>query len=190
MKSRHAQILSGLFAFFFAPVVTAAPVPDISTTEIRILEQLAGYLDKERQPNQVLPGSAGNSCPVRSIRTALQFANSPSSHKQALFRQYSVNDYPARSKGVYNMVSGGEVLGVVKAIETKYPQLTDGRIHMAIAFCAFKDQNMWFDTNNGRISAARFFRSAFLASVFRGTSLDAVKITNEIDLETRRSGGY
>lgn len=186
MKTLHGFILACLFALTFTSSTTAASsiVPVISEAELGILNRLAGYLDKGRRPEQAVPDTSTGSCPVSAVSTALQFANAPARYKQALFEQYSIDDYSARARGIYNTVSSNEVLSVVKVIETKYPQITDGRIQMAIAFCAFRDRNIWFNSKQGRISAARFFRSAFLASVFKGTTLDAVKITSEIDQKT------
>ncbi len=83
------------------------------------------------------------------------------------------------------MVPANEVLSIVKAVEAKYPQITDDRIRMAVTFCAFGNRNIWFNSKRGRISAARFFHGAFLASVFKGTALNVVKITNEIDQQTQ-----
>lgn len=185
MKILHGFTLACLFAWTFISVATAVPdVPVISETEVGTLNRLAGYLDKTRRPEQPIPGGSTGSCPVSAASTALQFADAPARHRQALFEQYSIDDYSARARGIYNMVPANEVLSVVKAIEAKYPQITDGRIQMAIAFCAFRDRNIWFNSKQGRISAARFFRGAFLASVFKGTSLDTVKITKEIDQKT------
>ncbi len=72
-------------------------------------------------------------------------------------------------------------MDVIKRIEKRYPQITNKRIHLLLAFSAFRNNNMWISTASGKISVARFFRSAFLAAVFEGTGLDAVAIANSID---------
>lgn len=163
----------------------AINIPDISPDEITILNSLAKKIDQPDKSNNIKLAS-GSSCPVNSILAALAFRKSGVKEMEFLFNQFSVNDYEERSNGKRNIVTSNDVLRVIKDIELKYPGIEDGRLQMAVAFCAFKEENVWFNAKGNQISAARFFRAAFLAAVLKNTDIDVVEVSNSIDTETQR----
>jgi hypothetical protein len=180
-----ASLLLLLIAFTSIGHAVETKVPSLSDKEISRLNELATYIEQGATEKYLLKHLRGNSHPIRAMSAAMLYRLDQKEFKAALQEEFSVDDYQARSRGEYNFVSKETMLDVVKRIENRYPQITDNRIHLLLAFSAFRNNNMWISTDNGNISLARFFRSAFLAAVFKGTGLDAAAVANAIDKKTQ-----
>ncbi len=161
--------------------------PSLSDKEISQLNELANKIDQGATEKTLLLYKQESSYPIRAMSTAILYRLNQKEHQKALYAEFLVNDHRARSKGIYHFVSPEEPVAVLKLIEDRYPQITDKRIQLLLAFSAYRNSNMWISTTKaGNISLSRFFRSSFLASVFKGTGLDAADISNTIDLNTQR----
>lgn len=161
-------------------------VPSLSDKEIVQLNQLATYIEQGATEKYLLVHLRGNSYPVRAMSTALLYRLNQKAYQAALHEEFSVNDYQARSRGNYNYISKEAMLDIVKRIERRYPKITDKRSQLLLVFYAFRNNNVWMSTGKGNISLARFFRTAFLAAVFKGTGLDAAAMADSIDQKTQR----
>lgn len=126
-------------------------------------------------------------CAVRLLSGALLYRRDPNRYRNALFAELVVDDYAERSAGKYNEIGTDEAVSVMDAASVAPEGITDQRIQMVIGFCALKDKNLWMKARDGsRISLARFFRGAALASLLKGTDEDAAAITSAIDAHTAR----
>lgn len=176
-----------LFAFISVGHATETEVPSLSDEEISRLNELATYIEEDAAEKYLLNHLSGKSHPVRAMSAAMLYRLDQKAYRDALQKEFSVDDYQARSRGEHNFISSDAMLEVVGKIENRYPQITDKRILLLLAFSTFRNNNMWISTaKKGNISLARFFRTAFLASVFEGTGLDAAAVANSIDKETQK----
>lgn len=171
--------------FFCSPAYSG----EISQTELGQLNALASNFDKATSKIEISQKTSG-SCELNAAQSALEFKQHGMKAMESLFSQFSINDYKERGKNIYNLWESQRVLNLVKNLETRYPKLSDKRLYLLFSFCETKDKNIWFDTKNGSLSAARFFRSAFFASVLKNTGHDALELANAIDRETQRRAGY
>jgi hypothetical protein len=163
-----------------------ANVPSLSDKEIAQLNELARHIEQGATEKNLLIHLHGNSYPIRAMSTAILYRLNQNAYESALQEEFSVNDYQARSRDEYNFILKEAMSDVIKNIENRYPQISDKRSQLLLAFCAFRQNNMWIRTDNGNISLARFFRTAFLAAVFKGTGLDAVAVADSIDQKTQK----
>ena len=180
------SLLLLLIAFASIGLAIETKAPSLSDKEIAQLNELATYIEQDTKEKYLLNHLRGNSYPLRAMSAAILYRLNQKAYQAALHEEFSVNDYQARSRGEYNVISKEAMLDVIKRIENRYPQITDKRSQLLLAFYAFRNNNMWISTDKGNISLARFFRSAFLAAVFKGTGLDAAAIVNSIDQKTQK----
>ncbi len=187
MLKTIASFLLLLIVFVSVGNATETEVPSLSDEEISQLNELATYIEQGAAEKHLLNNLRGKSHPIRAMSAAILYRLDQKAYRDALQKEFSVDDYQARSRGEYNFISSDAMLEVVGRIENRYPQIEDKRILLLLAFSTFRNNNMWISTaKKGDISLARFFRSAFLASVFEGTGLDAVAVSSSIDEETQK----
>ncbi len=165
-----------------------ADVLDIrpSDHDIAQLNKLATYIDNGSSEKNLMGPARSKSFPVRALSAALLYRGRPNIHRAALYEAFTVNDYAARRRGEYHFVSKETMLDAIRQVERRYPQITDQRVQLLLVFSHFRDKNAWIRTNDGDISLARFFRSAFLAAVYKGTDLDAVAIADSMDRKAQQ----
>ncbi len=174
-----------LLMTLLSSVTYAIEIPKIPKNELIDLNAISKNFDLTKNANEN-NRYKGKSCALKSAVSALKFREFGMPKMENLFQNFSVNDYDERESGERNIIPSNEIIAVVGSIESTYPSISDGRINMLIAFCAFKDENVWFQAKGNTISAARFFRTAFFAAIFKKTAFDAVEVSNSIDFETRK----
>jgi hypothetical protein len=103
-----------------------------------------------------------------------------------LAASFAIHAYAARARGETHDISQEEFVARIKKVESSYPSLS-AQMAMLAAFVELRDANLWFPQGNQRVSVARFLRGAFLAQVFKGTSLDPVVVANQLDQEARKA---
>lgn len=129
--------------------------------------------------------SSRDSCPVKTAKLAALYRYQPDKYRNAFFEMLVIDDYADRDKGIYNFVGGDQVGEIVGEAIKNFGQPDDARFELVIAYCALRDRNLWVNTEKrGRLSLARFMRSAFLAALLKGTSEDPLAIANAIDRHT------
>lgn len=161
----------------------------LSESEVSQLNILAPSFNSSID-NVTIQNTKSDSCEVNSAKAILRFKKYGMKEMEELFDQFSVDDYKERNKGNYNLWSPGKITQLTGELERKYTNVSDKRLYMLIMFCETKDKNLWVNTESGRLSVARFFRSAFLASVLDNTVHDAVELSNAIDMETQKRAGF
>lgn len=178
-----------MFMFLMVSVFSASvkaeerPIP-LNAEARKTLGRMAAYLDHHIDASEIGRLEDLTVDPddrVRALSTILLFRAGKSAYEDDVVRTFSVNDYVARSKDIYNIVEFEEVLKVVKAVEEQNKEVQDKRLVLLMSFFQFKDSNIWFYNKKQKLSAARFFRAAFLASVLKGTDIDSVELSNRID---------
>ncbi len=107
-------------------------------------------------------------------------------YKEMIYDLYSIHDYVERSQNKYNIVDAKELFSGQKPIESRYPLITDKRLYFQIMFLQERDQNKWAEMGGEKISMARFFRSAFMATAFQGTNLNPMSLSDSIDKQTKK----
>ena len=129
-----------------------------------------------------------DSCAVRVLSGVLLYRRDPDRYRNALFAELVIDDYAERSAGKYNDIGKDEALAVMDTAAAAAEGISDQRVQMVLGFCALKDKNLWMKAPDGsRLSLARFFRGAALASLLKGTDEDTLAITSAIDAHTARS---
>lgn len=186
--------MRGISAIVFAlsilacNVVYSAPV-ELNTTDINDLNKIAALREVEMNKHSVqyLETQIDSPvCPAAAMSAAALFARDSTKYKQQFYDAFSVHDYLERAKGHTIVISQEAMLSDIRNIENRYSdEIHDKRVLLLLSYCLYRDQNKWAVINDQRISWARFFRMAFLASIFKGTTIDAVKLAGEIDKRTQ-----
>ena len=161
----------------------------LSSESIEQLDKLANHPDIMSQKEMLLRFSKSTAYPLQAFAIAFLYKEEPAIYSDQLFHAFSINDYSARSQGDYRFVPKDDPMKTLKQIESTYPSLQEKRAQLLLAFWQYRDQNKWIRVKDHNLSLARFFRSAFLASIFKGSDLDAVSITNKMDIQTQRNQG-
>jgi hypothetical protein len=162
---------------------------ELRKDELRVINRYTPYLDANLQKNEVLMLNeelATHHEAVSALVAAILYKHQPEKYQEVIFDRYAVRDYSLREQGIYNIVDRNEVLSSVGKIETQYPTLKDKRILLLLTFLYYRNSNEWFYFKDQKISAARFFRTAFLASAFKQTEIDPVELANAIDRAAQR----
>lgn len=162
---------------------------ELSKDELMVINRYVPYLDAKLQKNDVLKLNEELTTrheAVSALVAAILYKHQPKKYQEVIFERYSVRDYSLREQGIYNIIDRNEVLSSVGKIETQYPTLKDKRILLLLMFLYYRDSNEWFYLKDQKVSAARFFRTAFLASALKQTGIDPVKLANAIDRAAQR----
>lgn len=179
----HARIASSILCAAFVVVFAPALATDKDDTAGQ-LHRLQALIDNDNEdvPAKLLESGA---CAVRVLSGVLLYRRNPDRYRNALFAELVIDDYAERSAGKYNEIGIDEAVSAMDAASVAPEGITDQRIQMVIGFCALKDRNLWTKARDGsRMSLARFFRGAALASLLKGTDEDTVAITSAIDAHT------
>lgn len=171
-----------------ASSLSSSPVPTTDSGSAAVqLRELQSLIDNDSlKVPELLLGS--DACAVRVLSGVLLYRRDPDAYRNALFAELVIDDYAERSAGKYNDVDKDEAIAAMDAASVAPEGISDQRIQMVLGFCALRDKNLWMKTPDGsRLSLARFFRGAALASLLKGTDEDAVAITSAIDAHTARS---
>jgi len=176
-------------SIFTCNVLYSAPV-ELNTTDITDLNKIAALHAAEmgKQSVQYLEAQINSPvCPAAALSVAVLFVRDSKTYTQQFYDAFSVHDYLERAQGNTFIVSQEAMLSDIRNIENRYrEEIQDKRVLLLLSYCFYRDQNKWIVINDQRISVARFFRTAFLASMLKGTDIDAVKLANEIDKRTQR----
>jgi hypothetical protein len=161
----------------------------LNTTDINDLNKIAALREAEMDKHSVQYLEAqieSPVCPVGALTVAVLFARDAKKYTQQVYDAFSVHDYRERAKGHTIVISQEAMLSDIRNIENRYSdEIHDKRVVLLLSYCLYRDQNKWAVINDQRISWARFFRTAFLTSIFQGTPFDAVKLAGEIDKRTQ-----
>ena len=187
---RNLAAISFAAAFLFAitiPARAAAPHP---------VAELSPLLGRHLAPGEVAVVRRHATSPdetVRALAAALLYRTDPQQHGDALYAAYAVRDYAERAKGRREMTTPAEFTRRVDELEKSAPNVSDRRLVLLYAFLAYRQRNVWVEMKDRPpLSAARFFRGAFLAAAFEGSGVDALAAANAIDRraeeEYRREG--
>jgi hypothetical protein len=172
-----AIILFPLFVYCDA-FAAALTLSEAELNELRILHQ---------NPKQYASKLDSKSLAVSAIAAAIAYGKDPDNNWQRLFIVFSVADYRLRASGNYTMIDSNQLVHQADILQTQNPNLPDKVYLPLLAFIYYRDRNEWVETAKGRISAARFFRAAFLAAYYKGTTVDAPKLARDIDLWAQKS---
>jgi hypothetical protein len=156
---------------------------------IEELNRLAQYVSYPPPPKalRTIEATSDKGRPeVRALRAALLYRADPRRWASDLAESFAIRDYAARARGETNDISQEDFVSRIKKVESSYPSLTP-QVMMLVAFVELREANLWFAQNDQRVSVARFLRGAFLAQVFKGTSLDAVAVANQLDVDARKA---
>jgi hypothetical protein len=180
-----------IFAFLFLSPLLVYPDPSsmLNKREIATLKYLTTLLDKPialKDLKQVEVCLESSSKIIKTLAITILYVTDNKKYENAFFDTFAVHDYVARSKGQYNMIDPSEIIQRTQRLEKEYSEIGDKRILILIQFTQYKDQNKWFKIKNQKISAARFFRSAFLAGAFENSTINALEVTNRIDRITEK----
>ncbi len=168
-------------ALALVPAPAFATDMDDSAVQLRRLQALIDN-DNKDVPATLLESRA---CAVRVLSGVLLYRRDPDRYRNALFAELVIDDYAERSAGTYNEIGTDEAASAMDAASVAPEGITDQRVRMVIGFCALKGRNLWMKARDGsRLSLARFFRGAALASLLKGTDEDTVAITSAIDAHT------
>ena len=163
---------------------------DLGPAAIDDINSLFAVLDTKlaKQDLASLQGKAPSSfsTPAASaLASVVLYKADPKKHEGQFYEAFAIRDYSERSKGNYTVISPQTVASELRDIEGRYKdRITDRRASLLLAFCLYQDQNKWFMKEGQRISLARFFRGAFLSSALKGTDIDVLGLTNDIDRRT------
>lgn len=177
------------------PITTQAPTttPPPTTTAPRLESEVDGYnllspyvytSPSEEEFDEIKKYSEHPKECLRKLSVAIMYKHSPETYKNELFSEFSVHDYIDREKGIINFITLDEGVQISGDVERQYPELEDDSLYPLLVFCEIRDENLWSNTNLGRISWARFHRSAFLTVLLDETGIEPVELANEIDEET------
>ena len=194
-----AKILIPLLLIVFAVVPgeaaagTAKRLPKLSAGEVRLMNGLARHLggslqkkDEARLRRLVRQGDG----PAGTFAAALLFRHRPDRYRRIVFRTYAVRDYALQAQGRYNFIGRQELFDTLRDIETRNAGLRDSRLMLLLTFLHYRDANAWFYVKEQRISVARFFRTAFLTVILKGTDINSLRLVNAIDRATRKAMGF
>ena len=155
---------------------------------IKDLNRMGRYLGRSVTPEELgtIKAAGTSGLPeTRALRAALLYRADPAQWSSELQSTFSINDYDERARGKTNEVTQEEFISRITALEARHPSL-EPRLVMLIAFVDFRDANLWFPQGGQKISAARFFRTAFLEQAFKGSDLNAEAVANELDQTARQ----
>lgn len=162
----------------------------LSDQELQQLNSLGTYMDavySEEAMATLRSRLEGRQDVAAALSACILFKHRPETYKAAVFENYAVRDYADRGQGTYNMIGRDQLLAAVRDVEARYPSIDDKRLYLLILYFQFRDANQWFMTDNGKLSAARFFRTAFLVGCLEGSEIDPLALVNAIDRATRES---
>ncbi len=124
---------------------------------------------------------------VAALASAIAYREDPDNNRQRIFKAFSVADYRFRANGNHNIIDAKQLSHQADALEKQNPNLPDRVYLLLLSFIYYQDRNEWVTVGEQRISAARFFRTGFLAAYYKGTSIDVLKLAHDIDLWTQKS---
>jgi hypothetical protein len=178
-----------------APSAEAAPTGSIQHSgshakslpdkDLAALLALAGRELAEEDRRSLRSSLEDERVEIRAAAAAILYCDAPSEHQDLLYASFCVHDYEKRGRGEYTMKQRADVAQRVSEIEQEHGALGQEAL-LLLVFLDFRDKNVWFMVADKRISAARFFRSAFLGRVFAKSDLDAVDVANWIDLRAHK----
>jgi len=157
--------------------------------EIKLINKLGALLDTKLEDNEIKFLKAQIDSPffpAKVLSTVMLYKRNQKEYKDILFKIFAVHDYVERSKGKYDLVEYQKIMIVIQEIETNNAKIEDKIIFLLLLFEHYKNQNKWIKMGEKKISAARFFRSSFLAGVFKDTQINVVELTYEIDRYTEK----
>jgi len=152
------------------------------------LNGYAGFLGRSLKPEEISRLESALSSArleVRALSAALLFRTNPKKYRADLARYFTVQDYEARATGRTETIPQDEFLARIKKLEGEFPGLAPP-LMLVVSFLSFRDSNLWFRHEGQNISVARFFRGAFFAQAFKGTTTDPVVVANELDETARK----
>ncbi|HNV69078.1 MAG TPA: hypothetical protein PKO06_05225 [Candidatus Ozemobacteraceae bacterium] len=196
MRNTRLLVLMIFGTLFLTASLTAQVVfKPLADDEVKILDGLSGLLSRTPQAievEQVRKAAQWPSPIVRCLATVLLKKWGDTSADRLLLEHFSVNDYVERSKGVQHLITPDQMIEAVKAAEVSCKALKANGAIMLVLYNHFRNKNQWMPDPAGtgqNIEMARFFRTAYFAGVFKGTSIDAVKTSMMIDIATRKASG-
>lgn len=155
-----------------------------NSEQLEALNGLSPYFDVQKSPSG-LSVSSRDSCPVKIVKLAVLYKHRPEQYRNDFFGMLVIDDYADRDKGIYNFVDGDQVGPLAGESVKKFGKPADARFEPVIAYCSFRDKNLWVNTaQRGRISLARFMRGVFLSALLKNTSEDPLAIANAVDRHT------
>ena len=151
------------------------------------LNKLVNFCDSTWEAddtNRVVRLSQNGSYPVRAFATVLLFRIDTAKYIDQFTELFAIHDYKARASDEHNMSSQAKMLEEFQEIQASHPTIIDNRLRGLLMFAHVRDANLWVDIRDQRVSMSRFFRSAFLADIFKGYGIDVVKVQIEMDSRT------
>ncbi len=168
------------------------PVPQLSAAQVQRLNAAGALLGKSPGSGELEAlrrDSAASTSPPAALAATVLYRTDGGKHEKRLMELFAVDDYAARSRGRYTMITQADMAKIVAEIERRYgPSLTDRRVLLLLIFWHYRERNEWVMRGEQRLSLARFFRTAFLTAAFQGSGIDAVELANRIDQNTQKSG--
>ncbi len=164
----------------------SADRPDAAAlvTELNGYADLIGRTLLPAEVTRLTTASSSSRPEIQAVSAALLYRADPVRYRSALSSQFAVHDYAPRAKGVTKDISQEELILKIKHIEQAYPSLHP-TVALLVSFVQFRDASLWLPQGSQKLSVSRFFRGAFFAQAFRGSSLDPVSVASELDHEAR-----
>jgi hypothetical protein len=168
-------------------VTTTLLAGDSTPPWVDELNRLSRFIGQSASPDQI--GSVDDtkfaSKPeVRALRSALLYRADPARYGADFEANFAIDDYAMRARGKTTDISQQDFLARIKDVESTYPSLSP-QLVMLVSFVRSREANMWFVQAEQHVSVARFLRGAFLAQVFKGSTLDAATVAGSLDQTTR-----
>ena len=158
-----------------------------SEAELLQVNALAPYLNGRLGEGDGKRLSANLGAPreaVAALSACVLFRHQPETYQEALYDKFAVRDYLRRAAGEYVMIEKGDLIVAAEEIAQRYPTIQDQRLYLLFLYLHFRDTNEWFLAGDQRISAARFFRAAFLAGCLENSGINPERLANAIDRAT------
>jgi hypothetical protein len=193
---RHLVRLSLAMYFLLLALDTGLSAADadpklkLPDKDVQALNDTAWLLGKPLRTEDVknLQENLKSECfPVKALAAAILYRHDQREYDKVVLDLFSVHDYVQRSKGDYNDIGHQEITEMARAVERQNPGIKDRRIFLLVLYAYYRDANKWFILEGKRVSAARFFRSAFLSSVFEGSKINTLELVNTMDRVTAQA---
>lgn len=162
------------------------PIQALGDSDVASLLTLYEYLDPEApvtvaDVDSIARYLESDCLPVKAAAATVLFAVDSIKYREVFNDVYAVHDYAERSDSIYHFVSGESVLEASASMHAVHREFEGTMIPFLLLYFYYGNHNEWFMAKEQRISPARFFRSAFVAYVYKGKDIDAIALVNRID---------
>ncbi len=170
-------------AFLIFSGISFAGNVALSESELSDLRFLHG------NPKQFASKLDSKSPVVAALASAFAYREDPDNSRQRLMKAFWLPDYGDKTGRNHHMVSEKQLSQQLDELEKRRQNLPDRKYLLLIAFIYYQDRTEWMTSGKRMFSAARFFRAAFLAALYRGSPIDAVQLAHDIDSWAEESEG-